>query len=176
MGSMPMMNMMRGMMNDMSMMNMMETMRSMRMMGPGGAGVGTIDRVEGRVAFLRAELKITDAQTAVWNTFADALRANAKKLGDMRASMMSPSGAGQPQAPTITERVESQERWLQARLEGVRTMKTALSKLYESLSDDQKKSANELLAPHMGMGMMTMMRAQMGPGQMRPGQMGPDPH
>jgi hypothetical protein len=53
-------------------------------------------------------------------------------------------------------------------------MKTAFSKLYESLSDDQKKSANELLAPHRGM--MAMMRAQMGPGQTRPGQMGPDPH
>ena len=65
---------------------------------------------------------------------------------------------------------------MQARLEGTRTMKAALAKLYESLSDDQKKSANELLAPHMGMGMMAMTRAQMGPGQMRPGQMGPDPH
>jgi hypothetical protein len=88
--------------------------------------------------------------------------------------MMSPSGAGQPQAPTIIDRVESQERWIQARLEGIRTMKTGLSKLYESLSDDQKKSANELLAPHMGM--MAMMRAQMGPPQTNPGRMGPDPH
>ena len=174
MSGMPMMEMMRGMKDNMSMMNMMETMRSMRMMGPGGAGMGTIDHVEGRIAFLRAELKITDAQTAVWNTFADALRGNAKKLGAMRTSMMSSSGGGQPKEPTIIERVESQERWMQARLEGVRTMKTALSKLYESLTDDQKKSANELLAPHIGM--MAMMRAQMGPAQMRPGQMGPDPH
>ena len=64
---------------------------------------------------------------------------------------------------------------MQARLEGIRTMKAALAKLYESLSDDQKKSANELLAPHMGMGMgvMAMMPAQMQPGQMGPGQMGP---
>ena len=173
MGGMPMMNMMSGMMNNMSMMNMMETMRSMRMMGPGGGGMATIDRIEGRIAFLRAELKITDAQAGVWNTFADALRANAKKLGDMRTSMMSPSGTGQQQAPTIIERVESQERWMQARLEGTRTMKAALAKLYESLSDDQKKSANELLAPHMGMGMMAMMPAQMQPGQMQPGQMRP---
>ena len=176
MGSMPMMNMMSGMMNDMSMMSMMETMRSMRMMGPGGGGMATIDRIEGRIAFLRAELKITDAQAGVWNAFAETLRANAKKLGEMRSSMMPQAGAGQQKAPTIIERVESQERWMQARLDGTRTMKTALSKLYETLSDDQKKSANELLAPHMGMGMMTMMRAQMGPGQMRPGQMGPDPH
>jgi hypothetical protein len=165
-----MMNMMSGMMNNMSMMNMMETMRSMRMMGSGGPGMATIDHIEGRIAFLRAELKITDAQAGVWNSFADALRANAKKLGDVRASMMSPSGTGQQQAPTIIDRVDSQERWMQARLEGIRTMKAALAKLYESLSDDQKKSVNELLAPHIG---MTMMRAQMGPSQMGSGQMGP---
>ena len=89
MGGMPMMEMMRGMKDNMSMMNMMETMRSMRMMGSGSAGMGTIDHVEGRIAFLRAELKITDAQAAGWNNFADALRANAKKLGAMRSSMMS---------------------------------------------------------------------------------------
>ena len=173
MSGMPMMEMMK---DHRSMMNMMETMRSMRMMGSGSAGMGTIDHVEGRIAFLRAELKITDAQAGVWNAFAETLRANAKKLGEMRSSMMPQAGAGQQKAPTIIERVESQERWMQARLDGTRTMKTALSKLYETLSDDQKKSANELLAPHMGMGMMTMMRAQMGPAQMRPGQMGPDPH
>lgn len=173
MGGMPMMNMMSGMMNNMSMMNMMEMMRSMRMMGTGGGGMATIDRIEGRIAFLRAELKITDAQAGVWNAFADTLRANAKKLGDMRSSMMSQSGAAPQQTPTIIERVESQERWMQARLEGIRTMKAALAKLYESLSDDQKKSANELLGPHMGMGMMAMMPAQMQPGQMRPGQMQP---
>ena len=124
-------------------------------------------------AFLRTELKITDAQAGVWNAFADALRANAKKLGEVRASMMPQSAAGQQQAPTLIERLDAQERWMLARLEGTRTMKSALSKLYESLSDDQKKSANELLAPHMGMGMMAMMPAQMQPGQMRPGQMQP---
>ena len=30
-------------------------------------------------------------------------------------------------------------------------MKSAFTTLYGALSDDQKKTANELLAPHMGM-------------------------
>ena len=152
MGSMPMMNMMSGMMNDMSMMNMMETMRSMRMMGPGGGGMATIDRIEGRIAFLRAELKITDAQAGVWNAFAETLRANAKKLGEMRSSMMPQAGAGQQQAPTIIERVELQERWMQARLEGTRTMKTALSKLYESLVGRSKEVRQRTPRPAHGNG------------------------
>jgi hypothetical protein len=62
--------------------------------------MSTIDDIEGRIAFLRAELKITDAQMSAWNTFADALRANAKKLGEVRAAMMSGSGAKQQQALT----------------------------------------------------------------------------
>ena len=173
MSGMPMMNMMSGMMSNMPMMNMMGMMPTMRMMEPSMAGMATIDRVEGRIAFLRTEIKITEAQVSAWNAFADALRTNAKKLGEVRASMTPQPGAGQQQTPTMAERLDLQERWMLARLEGIRTIKSALSKLYESLSDDQKKSANELLAPHMGMGMMATMPAQMQPGQMQPGQMQP---
>ncbi len=153
----------------MSMMNMMEMMRTMGMMGAGMSGMGTIDHVEGRIAFLRAELGITDAQTNAWNAFADALRANAKQLGQARASMM----AGDGRAATMADRLAWQERWLAARLEGTRAIKAAFTDLYSALSDDQKKTADELLAPHMGMDMMTMMQGETQRGQMQPGQMHP---
>jgi hypothetical protein len=142
----------------------MGRMPMMNMMG----GMAMIDHVEGRIAFLRTELKITEVQTSAWNAFADALRANAQKLGEIRASMMPQPGAAQQQVPTLVDRLDLQERWHLARLEGTRTLKSAFTKLYETLSDDQKKTANELLAPHMGMGMMAMMPGQMQPTQMRP--------
>ena len=165
---------MMGMMNDMkNMMSGMSMMNTMGMMGPGMGGMVTIDRIEGRIAFLRTELKITDAQAGPWNTFADVLRANAKKLGEVRASMMPKPGDAQQQVPTMADRLDLQEQWLLARLEGTRAMKSAFTKLNETLSDDQKKTATDLLAPHMGMGMMAMTAAQMQPGQMQPGQMGP---
>ena len=116
--------------------------------------MATIDRVEGRIAFLRAELRITDAQNAAWNAFADALRANAKSLGEVRASIMS-GMAGSAQA-SLVERFALQEKWLAARLEGARAIKSPLVYLMAALSDDQKKVADELLAPHMGM--MAMMQ------------------
>ena len=164
----------QGMMSGMRMMRM-GMMRMMGMMGP-GSGMSTIDYVEGRIAFLRAELKITDAQMSAWNAFADALRANAKKLGEVRAAMMSRSGSGQ-QPLTLADRLDLQEQWLVARLEGIRTIKPAFVSLFSTLTDEQKKTANELLAPHMGMmAMMSGMQpGQMGgPGQMRPGQMQPE--
>ena len=92
----------QGMMGAMPMMNTMSGMPMMHMgmmMGP-GSGMSTIDHIEGRIAFLRAELKITDAQMSAWNAFADALRANARKLGEVPAAMMSGSGARQQQALT----------------------------------------------------------------------------
>jgi NACalpha-BTF3-like transcription factor len=160
-----------GMMGDMPMMNMMAMMRMMEMMG---LGMTAIDHIEGRIAFLRAELNITEAQASAWNAFADAMRTNAKKLAEVRASMMARLDAGQQQAPTMAERLDQQERSLLARLEGTRALKSAVTNLYGTLSEDQKKTANELLAPQMGMGMMAMMPGQ-APGQMmQPRQMQPD--
>jgi hypothetical protein len=168
MGGMPMM---MNMMGDMPMMGMM---RMMGMMGPGMGGMATIDRVEGRIAFLRTELKITDAQASAWNAFADALRTNAKKLGEVRASMMLQSGSAQPPPPTLAARLDRQEQWLLARLEGTRTIKTAFTNLYGTLSDEQKKTADEILAPHIGIGMgMMMMSGAMQQGRMGPAQIGP---
>lgn len=132
--------------------------------------MATIDRVEGRIAFLKTELKITDAQDAAWNAFADTLRTNAKKLGEVRASMMPQAGAGQQ---GVVDRLALQEKWLAARLEGTRAIKSALTSLVGILSDDQKKTADELLAPHMGMNSIVgmMQSGQMGLGQMPPGMM-----
>ena len=151
-----------GMMNHMGgkmpMMDMMKKMGMMRHGGGAGAGGGmgmaTIDHVEGRIAFLRAELKITDAQSAAWNAFADALRTNAKSLGEVRSSIM--SGMAGSEQPSLVERFALQEKWLSARLEGARAIKSPLVYLMAALSEDQKKLADELLAPHMGV--MAMMQ------------------
>ncbi|HVQ72074.1 MAG TPA: Spy/CpxP family protein refolding chaperone [Bradyrhizobium sp.] len=167
MGNMPMMNDMKNMMSSMSAMHSMGMMHMMGMMGRGTDGVATIDRVEGRIAFLRAELKITDAQADAWNGFADALRTNAKKLAEVRATK---PGDGQP-ATTLTARLDQQEQWLGARLDGTKAMKSAFVKLNEVLSDEQKKTANDLLAPHMGMDAMAMMPAQTSPEQKEQGRM-----
>ena len=79
------------------------------MMGSGMGGMATIDRVEGRIAFLRTELKIADTQADAWNGFADTLRANAKKLAEARATMMPKPGDGQP-ASTLAARLDQQEQ------------------------------------------------------------------
>ncbi|TPQ28204.1 hypothetical protein C2U70_29805 [Bradyrhizobium guangdongense] len=148
----------------MPMMDMSKMMDMMRQPGDGMGGMEAIDHIEGRIAFLRAELKITDAQQAAWNAFADALRANAKTLGETRNSMMSQQGMG---APGLVEKLALQEKWLVARLDGTRAMKSALTNLIPMFSDEQKKAADELLAPQMGM-MSAMRGGMMGKRQSMP--------
>lgn len=116
--------------------------------GHGGMSAMTdlpTDRIEGRVAFLHAELRITEAQMAVWTEFANVLRANAKRMAD--ASKAQPPRAAAPAA----ERLEAQERWLTARLESARALRAAYGKLFAVLDENQKKTADELVASHMGM-------------------------
>ena len=75
-------------------MPMMGTMQMM--MGQSGMdhfammATGMSEHVEGRLAFLKTELKITDAQLPLWNSFAQAVRDNAKAMG----SMMQGGGLG----------------------------------------------------------------------------------
>jgi hypothetical protein len=155
----PMQSDQSGMMGMMRMMDMAQMMRMMNMMGGGTsapdgmgmermdpAGMAMTDHIEGRIAFLRAELKITDAQAPVWDGFANALRENARRLDEARKTAGSASAA-----PALEQRLAAQEQWLSARLEGVRAIKGTFGDLYQSLSPEQRKSADELLPMHMGL-------------------------
>ena len=105
--------------------------------------------VEGRLAFLKAELKITPAQEPLWDTLAQTLRANARTM----AGMMPMGGMmAQGEAPSLPERLDRQERFLTARLDALRAMQAAVAPLYAALSDAQKRTADELVGGPMGMG------------------------
>ena len=116
-----------------------------RRMG-GMPGGGMIDHMDGRIAFLRAELKITDAQAAPWDAFAKALREDAKTLNEIRGSMMQRAVTT---PASLSDRFTMQEKILTARLDGLRSVRAALEKLEAVLTDDQKKAAGELIPMQM---------------------------
>ena len=122
----------------------------MRMMGQDGMAM-MAGHVEGRVAFLKTELKITDAQLLLWNAVADAIRANAKSMGEMMSGGM----MGSSQTATLPEKLALREKMMTSHLEALRKFKAAVDPLYAALSPEQKKTADELLLGPMGMmGMM----------------------
>jgi hypothetical protein len=135
-GSMPMMGMMRMMMGDQGM--GMSGMRMMAMM----AG-----HVEGRLAFLKTELKITDAQMPLWNAFAEAVRANAKAMEQMMQGGMMGTG----QSASLPEKLAMREKMMAAHLDALRKLKTAVDPLYAAFSEEQKKTADEIMLTPMGM-------------------------
>lgn len=135
----------RGMTMDRGMMPMMG------MMNPA-------EHIEGRIAFLKTELKITDTQMPQWNAFADALRSSAKRMGDLMAAghgTMMEMMSGQAGMPSLPDRIERAEAHMSAQLEMLRAMKGPATQLYAVLSDDQKRVADRLI--HGPMGMMGMM-------------------
>jgi len=147
MGSMPGASGMPMMGNSMPMTGMMQMM-----MGQNGMA----GHVEGRIAFLKTELKITDAQQPLWSAVADAVRATAKDMGgmpncmSMMQSMMQSSG-------TLQERLAAREKAMTTHLEALRKLKSAVEPLYAALSDDQKKTADQLMIGPMGIMGMGMM-------------------
>jgi hypothetical protein len=70
---------------------------------------------------------------------ADAMRADAASIGDMPDGMI-----GIWRAARLPESLASLEEKMTAQLEAVRRVKAAVDPLYEALSDDQKKTADEL--------------------------------
>jgi hypothetical protein len=122
-------------------------------MGPGmmGRGGGPGQRegyVEGRIAFLKTELKITPDQAKLWDAYADALRASAKTMAGMHAAMTTIMTA-----TALPERLDAVESVMTERLDAFKQTKAAALPLYAALSAEQKATADEIM-PAMGMGMM----------------------
>ena len=143
--AMPMMDMGKMMSGGMGQMTpMMQMMRGM-MSGGMGMAMMPFQHVEGRIAFLRAELAITDAQLPQWNAVADALRAGAKNMQETMAKVMQ---AGMP--TTAPARAEAMVQMMTARLDAMKAMAAGGKALYAVLTDAQKKTADELMMGPMG--------------------------
>ncbi|QDO98431.1 hypothetical protein FNB15_14615 [Ferrovibrio terrae] len=109
--------------------------------------------IEGRIAFLKAELKLTAQQTPLFDKLADEMRTGAKAMQERHAQRQQASAQGT--APASQSALEKLER----RSTAMKEMTTvqdrylaAFRPLYQSLSDDQKKTADLLFArgDHLG--------------------------
>ena len=128
-----------------------------RGMGPWMMGQGRSGRamcgamtghIEGRLAFIKAELKITDAQEPLWNAYAAAARDNAGTMLARCTAMMGQHGTS---ALTLPERLDQHEQLMAAQLDALRALNKTLKPLYAALSDGQKQSADQLFWGPMGM-------------------------
>ncbi len=124
--------------------------------GMQGMQMGPGKHVEGRLAFLRAEIGITEAQAPAWTAFADAVRKSGK---DMMASMPMMQQPKDAKADWLAN-LGRHEKTMAQHLEELRAIHKAAEPLYAQLNDEQKRIANDLMAGPMGPmgGMSPMMR------------------
>jgi hypothetical protein len=115
------------------------------MMGQNGIAM-MAKHIEGHLAFLKTELKITDAQLPLWNVFAQAMRDNATAMQAMPHAMM-----GISKAATLPDKLAERETMLTAHIEAVRKLKAAADPLSAALNADQRKTADEIMLGPMGM-------------------------
>jgi hypothetical protein len=121
-----------------------------------------LDRIDGRLAFLKTELKITDAQATAWDSFAQAVRSTAEAHNTLMRGMMDEMHDGKFFKKPLPERLTYQQSMMETHLEQIRTVRSAVDALYAVLDDTQKKAADDIVLPMMGMGM----GRGMGPGMM----------
>ena len=100
--------------------------------------------IDGRIAFLKAELKITDAQAPQFDRVAQVMRDSARAHDQARQQMR--DNPGQPR--NAVDRLEARTQFAALRAQQSQRFLDAFKPLYASFSDDQKKAADELLARH----------------------------
>ncbi len=141
-GTAPMMRMMQGMTEMMQgMMQMMQA--TAQPVARPGMMPGAM--MEGRLATLKTELGITDAQLPQWNAFADALRARMTAMQGMRAQMMQ-----QDRTASWPERLAQHEQRLSAHLDAMKAREGPVKALWDSLSAEQQRKAAEQMPGPMG--------------------------
>jgi hypothetical protein len=98
--------------------------------------------IEGRLAFLRVALGITETQSSAWNAYADAVRNHA---GQMQDSLHHRFGA-MMQGDAVA-RIDARIQIMEAMLEAMKAIRPAIDQLYKALTPDQKQLANQLIGP-----------------------------
>jgi hypothetical protein len=120
------------------------------MMGSGSADAmcsAMGSHIDGRLAYIKAELKVTDTQEPLWTAYAAAARDNANAMAGRCTTMMGKRDA----QLSLPDRLDRNEQLMAAQLDAMRAMNKALKPLYAALSDTQKKTADQLFWGPMGM-------------------------
>lgn len=105
---------------------------------PAGAAAHREQHVEQRIAYLHSALKITPAQEAQWNTFADVMRANNQSM----TQLFEQRKASSAQRSALDD-MKQYAQIAQAHADGMQKLVAAFEPLYTSLSPEQKALADK---------------------------------
>lgn len=122
---------------------------------PGAPGVAHAQRadrpvpgqfIEGRIAFLKTELKLTAQQQPLFDKLADEMRTGAKAMQERHAQRQQASATTPPASASALEKLERRSAMMKEMTAAQDRYLAAFRPLYQSLSDEQKKTADQLFA------------------------------
>lgn len=99
--------------------------------------------IDGRIAFVKAELKITEAQEAQWQAVEDALRAGMAQRGERMAERG--RMRGEDESTPAPDRLAAHIEQMESHLEHMKEMQAAVADLYAALTPEQQQAADNLL-------------------------------
>jgi periplasmic protein CpxP/Spy len=116
------------------------------------------ERIEARLAYVKTALKITPAQEPQWNAYANFLRKSAQdmeKRVDARRASAPAAGPQGPQGPrgprpNAMERLERQQQFMADASKRLNDLIAVQRPLYESLSAEQRQTADVVLNQRVG--------------------------
>ena len=94
--------------------------------------------IERRIAELHGRLKVTPSEEGQFSAFADVMRENARHLGGLAGQHAQAVSSG-----TAVDRMKSYAPLAQAHAEDAQRLVPAFSNLYDVLTPEQKKAADE---------------------------------
>ena len=112
--------------------------------GPGASFADPAAAVEGRLAALKAELKIGAQQQNAWDRYAQTLKEQAQSMLAWRTS---PDASG-----SALDRSERFAKHLQERQQSAQKVNAAFKDLYAALTPEQKAIADQRMGPRMASG------------------------
>jgi len=106
------------------------------------------ERVEARLAYIRTALKISDAQQAQWNAYADEIRKMAQQREQrFEARRAEASGQGARRPGNSIERLERAQSLHAEAVTRINQLLAVQKPLYAALSPEQKQVADVVLLP-----------------------------
>jgi hypothetical protein len=107
-----------------------------------------VERVEAQLAYLKTALRITPAQEAQWNAYAEVRRKHAREAAERIEQFRARRAEHQHEArPSAIERLERRQAMMALASTRLNETLAALKPLYAALSAEQRQIADELLAP-----------------------------
>jgi len=104
---------------------------------------GSDAHIEGRIAYLKAELMITPQQENLWGPVAESMRADVR---DLDAAMRKVGDEVHGHENTV-QYLQHRVYFARLRADGEMRFLAAMRPLYESMSTQQKQAADALLTP-----------------------------